>query len=597
MLLIRAVVWAFIVFSSFQAEALAGAYKVDKIDLKQIQSESQSDKLIFEKKKSELEYWAATGLQVQNYFDDVTDHCYDNIRSFRGCYEGLSFVAGYSVPGGFHQLATEEEKVLGNPALGDAAGTLIGELKLYKSINDEKVGLLETKARTAKRRGIREQTMQKLFAASASARLDFKALIGSIAPKIFALRKDVNLESYVAALLYNLYLGATDDPHSRLSPTAQEEDMMSGGDETELGVNVQLRLKAGKWIVKNVAPNSTADKYGLKRGDQILQIADESTEGVEDADWLMSRLNSTKGGAVKIKISRGGQTYDGAIPREQISTKTLEAKVVAHLGVPYGWIIFRDFMDKTAPTKIAEAIAAFEEMKVKGLILDLRGNLGGLLDSAVSIGGLFVGKKEIVSVLDFKSGKKRATRSPIAAITSLPAVVLINNMSASASEILAGALQDHNRAWVVGDRSFGKGSVQGMGELYPFSSYTRDRGKMPGDATLNIRYRKTMARFYQPSGRTNQIEGILPSFHVDPYPDASELEKVAYREEDAYTNALPALNAPWAETRPDQVAQINACRSSQRAADKAYAAADASDSQEAPDYQLMNAEEILKCSE
>ncbi|MBS1958771.1 MAG: PDZ domain-containing protein [Bdellovibrionales bacterium] len=580
--------------------AHAASSSVDKVDYKAFKKsiKSGSQKSIYEQmfdgKKTDVEYWADTGLTVQNYFDDVTDYCYETIKAFRGCYAGLTTVASVSQPGAYTQLGTDAEKALGNPLLGDEVATLVGNLKVYKYISVEKLGIVETKILRKKVRDIRELTMQQLFSAPAASRIDFKALIGSIVPKIFARRSDTNLESYVASLLYNAYLGATDDPHSRLSPTRQEEDMMSGADSVELGVNIELRLKAGKWLVKSVAAGSMAAQYGIKRGDEILQIGDESTAGVEDESWLKERLNTDKAGTVKVQIRRAGTVYNGAVPREGIPVKTVDYKVINHLGVPYGLITFHDFLDKTAAGKFAEAIASFEQQQVKGIIVDLRNNLGGLLGSALEIGGYFVGKKVIVSTLDLKTNEMVATKSKAKQLTKLPMAVLINNMSASASEILAGALQDYNRAWIVGDRSFGKGSVQGMSDLYPFKSYTRDLGKTYDADNLNIRYRKTIARFYQPSGRTNQIEGILPSFHVDAYPDASELEKTGYREEDAYTNALPALNAPWVETRASDVARINKCRTA-GAADSAYAAADASDSQEAPDYQLISAEEVLKC--
>jgi carboxyl-terminal processing protease len=234
-------------------------------------------------------------------------------------------------------------------------------------------------------------------------------------------------------------------------------------------------------------------------------------------------------------------------------------------------------MDRNACEVIGQKIEKLTADGAKGLVFDLRGNGGGLLDEAICIGGLFAGQKVIVKVKDLEANSFEDKPSFHDSITSLPLVILIDAGSASASEVVSGAMQDHRRAWILGERSFGKGTVQAP---QPFLS--RD-----------IVLFRTIQRFYQPLGRTNQLVGIFPDFEVPATPDATADERFRLREADIYPHALKAESGDWKQPRPDEVSAVGACVAKDSLAKKAYAAAKAKKA--AVDYQLLSAEEVLKC--
>jgi carboxyl-terminal processing protease len=215
------------------------------------------------------------------------------------------------------------------------------------------------------------------------------------------------------------------------------------------------------------------------------------------------------------------------------------------------------------------------------MILDLRGNGGGQLELGRCIAGAFLPAATPVVIERPVSGpifleKVLETREEPA--TTLPMVTLVDAGSASASEIVAGALQDHARSFIVGERSYGKGTVQGLTPLKHNSKILKAQ---------------TIARFYLPSGRTNQIEGIIPDITAYRVPNPTEDDKLAYREEDLYPNALPAVGTPWKQPRPQVIGKLEQCLSSGTAGkrfDKAQSEA------VAPDYQLIVGEETLRCA-
>jgi carboxyl-terminal processing protease len=215
---------------------------------------------------------------------------------------------------------------------------------------------------------------------------------------------------------------------------------------------------------------------------------------------------------------------------------------------------------------------------VSGLVLDLRGNLGGLIDQAVCIGGLFLGREVVVKVKDLDRDSFEELSSSKPAATDLPLVVLIDAGSASASEIVSGAIQDHQRGWLLGERSFGKGTVQAN------MNFWNDK----------IVFYRTVQRFYQPTGRTNQQVGISPDFEVPATPSATEEDRFRLREADIFPHGLGAVGPMWAQPRPEEARKVNGCVAGEKLADKVFAEAKARG--HAVDYQLLRAEETLRCS-
>jgi carboxyl-terminal processing protease len=252
-------------------------------------------------------------------------------------------------------------------------------------------------------------------------------------------------------------------------------------------------------------------------------------------------------------------------------------------------------------------VQALAAQGAQALILDLRANPGGIVQEAVCMGGIFVGNQKIVEMKRFSDQATRevnenAPGHPYFPLddehtrfttlpfytTDLPMVTLINGSSASASEILSGALQDYKRSWLVGDRTYGKASVQINDK--PFSI----TDQLPLFEEPKMTLFSTEARFYQPFGRTNQIVGIVPDFSVDPIPHATEEQKFVLREADSYTNALPAVGAPWVNPRSAEIATISQCVKATGTAEKMYDAH--KDDTIRGDFQVYSAEDILKCA-
>jgi len=250
------------------------------------------------------------------------------------------------------------------------------------------------------------------------------------------------------------------------------------------GIGALITRKEGKLIIKEPYKNYPADLAGLKAGDEIIQIGDvRLADFKEDASQLMKGAKNTK---IDITYIRQGKTS-----KTQITLEEVDVKAVPFFGkvdAKTGYIVLSQFNKKAT----LETKSALEQLKKEGaekIILDLRGNPGGLLNEAVNICNLFVSKDEIIVTTKSKIEKHnntfKTTREPID--TQIPLIILVDGKSASASEIVAGALQDLDRAVIVGSRSFGKGLVQ-----------------RPIDLTYGTQIKITISRYYTPSGRCIQ---------------------------------------------------------------------------------------------
>jgi len=282
------------------------------------------------------------------------------------------------------------------------------------------------------------------------------------------------------------------DPHSSYLNAKNFRDLQTQMRGEFGGLGIEVTMENG--LVKVVSPidDTPAARAGIKPNDYIVQIDGEQVQGLslnEAVEKMRGPVNSD----IKLTIRREGkEAFDVKLTRANIKIQSVKS----HLeGGDVGYIRITSFNEQT-DVGLNNAFKTLKQQagdKLLGYVLDLRNNPGGLLEQAVAVSNAFIDKGEIVSIRKDLSG-------------GLPVVVLINGGSASASEIVAGALQDHHRAVLMGTRSFGKGSVQTIVELSDHSAM-----------------RLTTARYYTPSGRSIQGKGIDPDIVVE----AAKIERVA----------------------------------------------------------------------
>ena len=313
------------------------------------------------------------------------------------------------------------------------------------------------------------------------------------------------------------------DPHSSYlnADSFTEMKIQTKGEFGGLGIEVTME----NGLVKVVSPidDTPAAKAGLQSGDYISHIDEEAVMGLtlsEAVDKMRGPINTE----LKITVIREGQeAFDLNLKRAIIKVTSIKAKKEEDVA----YIRITSFTQKTFKNLVKEYKKLNSEMKdnLKGLVLDLRNNPGGLLDQAVSVSDAFLERGEIVSTRGRDNkGEQRYNASKGDITNGLPIVVLINGGSASASEIVAGALQDHKRGILMGTQTFGKGSVQ---TIIPVTS----KGAV----------RLTTARYFTPSGNSIQAKGISPDIYV-PQSKLEILENNNSRREADLRGALDSEN-------------------------------------------------------
>ena len=332
------------------------------------------------------------------------------------------------------------------------------------------------------------------------------------------------IESAINGMLSSL------DPHSSYLDAKSFKYMTEQTKGKFGGLGIEVTMEAG--VVKVVSPidGNPAQKAGIKPGDYITMIDGEQVMGMT-LDEAVSKMRGKLGTKVKLQIRRPNEKpFDVTLKRDEIKIQSVKDSVKADDVIYVRISSFNEDVD-TMVTKAVNQAQKKLKNKAKGLVLDLRNNPGGLLDQAIAVSDLFLDQGEIVSTRSRNEEdniKYSAKKGDI--LNGLPIVVMINDGSASASEIVAGALQDHKRAVILGEKSFGKGSVQ---TLIPLANY----GAM----------RLTTARYYTPSGRSIQAKGIEPDVLVKPA-KVEVIENEFERSEADLKNALKNDTAIDAKT-------------------------------------------------
>ena len=321
------------------------------------------------------------------------------------------------------------------------------------------------------------------------------------------------------------------DPHSQYFDKKSFKEFREGTTGRFVGVGIEIGMEDG--LVKVVSPieGSPAFRAGIKAGDLITRIDDTAVKGLT-MDQAVKRMRGEPQTKVTLTVFRKAEnrTFPVSIVREEIRVQSVRAKMIEP---GYGWVRVSQFQDRTIDDFVRKVDELYkQDTNLKGLVLDLRNDPGGLLEGAVALSAAFLPSEVTVvstngQIAESKSSFKAAPEYYIrrggsdplkrlpGAMKSIPLVVLVNEGSASASEIVAGALQDHKRAIVMGAQTFGKGSVQTVRPL-------------AGETALKI----TTARYYTPSGRSIQAKGIVPDVWLDETADGNVFAALRLREAD-----------------------------------------------------------------
>ena len=343
---------------------------------------------------------------------------------------------------------------------------------------------------------------------SAVARQDYESLeaftnVLSIVRKNYV--EDVETKNLVTGAI-NCMLSSL-DPHSAyLTPDLYKELQMDTQGRFG-GLGIEITVKNGVLTVVSPIEDTPAFKAGVKPGDMIFKIEDEFTKDMTLID-AVKKMRGPKGTKIKISIKREGvpELIDFTLMRDTIRVQSVRSRTLEE---GYGYVRLAQFQERSDRDlqKALEKLAA-EKGGIKGLVLDLRNNPGGLLTQAVRVSDLFLDSGLIVYTEGrIESQKQKYFAQKEGTWMDFPVVVLVNGGSASASEIVAGALQDHKRAVVLGTKTFGKGSVQTI---------------LPLDD--NSALRLTTARYFTPNGRSIQALGIVPDIVVDSSPQDAKAE-------------------------------------------------------------------------
>lgn len=302
-------------------------------------------------------------------------------------------------------------------------------------------------------------------------------------------------DAYVAI---DTMLASLNDPYTRFLPPKEFSEETQSIKGSLKGIGTQIGLRDGELVIIAPLEDSPAERAGLLADDKILEINGESTKGI-NIDAAADKIRGEKGTTVSLLIQRKGtanKVY--TIVRDEIEVKSVSYKPPFDTTVipdDIQYIRLSSFISKNASAEIETILNNSADKK--GYIIDLRSNPGGLLTNAIYISDMLLKGGVIVSTVD-RDRYKSTTRARYNQVTGKPIVVLINKGSASASEILSGALKDNHRATIVGEQSFGKGLVQEI-------------NKLPDEAGMNI----TIQRYLTPSGSDIHKKGITPDVVVE----------------------------------------------------------------------------------
>jgi len=294
-----------------------------------------------------------------------------------------------------------------------------------------------------------------------------------------------------ARIAIETMLASLDDSYTRFLSKTDYAEQYRSIDSHIFGIGVHIMSQSGNPVICGVIEGTPAYKADLRINDIILTVDGKNMGGL-DISKVAESVRGAEGTVVNIKIKRGNNTLTKRIVRRKIEIKSVESSVKKD---NIGYIKIKSFIGTNTAS---DFIAALKKTKdTKGLIIDLRGNTGGLLTNAVVVANMFINDGKIVSIVSKNGNKKDITAQMNLPVITKPTIVLVDEASASASEILSGALKDNHKAILVGEKTFGKGLIQ---QIIP----------LPNGTGMNI----TIAKYLTPNGNDINKKGIEPDYKV-----------------------------------------------------------------------------------
>lgn len=384
--------------------------------------------------------------------------------------------------------------------------------------------------------------------------IDFDALADWIKRELV---ESERREDYAAAAISG-YL-AVADAHAKLLPAGErprtggrrpagspeEEQGLAAQGTVYTGIGAAVQPMVDAALVTSILRGAPADAAGLRVDDFILEIDGTSTEGLS-AEALVSRLRGSLGSIVGLRVKRQDRVLEVSVTRGAVAVANVASQALNDRGWQLAYLKIDSFLPPDTCRDFTRELERQLRPTLNGILLDLRDNAGGLIDQAVCIADLFL--DEDLVVLEVRNledpSKTQSVRTRRPARARMPMVTLVNARTGSAAEVLAGALQDHGRSLVVGELTFGKGTVQTM---------------RPWRASRSVLELYTVSRYYRPSGVGVQLNGIEPDIEALDQPGPPSRDQVVLREADLFPTALPREPEVWQHPNRELTQSLRRC--------------------------------------
>ncbi len=590
--------------------------------------------------------WEDTGMSMSFLQKKINNtNCYLTEAKFLGCVKGLNAMLG--------MIANAKEGsrplMLSNPEHIKALGRMsraakveetsftvekdFGGAQVYagqvakESVEDDVVpasreSLLNANRRSQRMQNTWKESWLKVYAShNPTEQLDFAAALNWIEPLL------PEKSAYIFGTALNIYIQNGEDAHGTLVPEKPYRDNMAKNSENFVGIGVELRQLPGtkKLVVVNVFDGMPAQKAGIMPNDVLAGI-----EGIDvsafSLDKVVPMIRGPEGTKVNISVSRNSSLMKFSVERKAVNIMNVTSSklpIMPNSKAKAGYIKIRGFDKPSVCEDVSDAVTTLiQDKNVKGIVVDVRDNPGGILSETACIFGLFMGRGQLVLVQDpikkelnpdaplrLKLPKPQPLYTKNDQLTDLPMAIIINPRSASASEVLSGALQGHGRAVVVGERSWGKGTVLTVGAYESAEAQTGRLANLLGIPEEQLGAKsdepsvhgliqiQTESMFFLPPAvgdvfHTNQLVGIAPDIEAYIVPHPSKIHKFALREKDVLPISLSSPETDSPPRNPQVKHRIEMCMKSWGSAEKRYVSGDPSVGK---DYQLLVSLDSLAC--